>query len=120
MDRIRYLADLSVRRGAGLGLVAIALVVMALHYDIALALNALAVLLTVEAATLFLLGMRSHRVPCQRREVWAMMDGEHGMGDRVQRVISEIMRETFRAYGGRLVGPVLAAWVLDVGLALSA
>lgn len=119
MDRIRYFADLSVRRGAGLGLVAIALVVMALHFDRLLAMHALAILLTFEAGLLFLLSRRAHHVPYQRREVFALMDGEHGMGDRVQRVVSEIMRETFLAYGRRLVGPVAAAWVLDVGISIS-
>ncbi|MGE5476658.1 MAG: hypothetical protein ACM3Q1_08400 [Bacteroidales bacterium] len=119
MDRIRYFADLSVRRAAGLGLVGIALVVAALHYDRPLAMHALALLLTIEAAALFGLARRAHRVPCQQREVWALMDGEHGMGDRVQRVISEIMRETFLAYARRLAGPAAAAWVFDLGMRLS-
>ena len=47
MDRIRYFADISVRRAAGLGLVGIALVVAALHFDRTLAMHALAALLTV-------------------------------------------------------------------------
>lgn len=120
MDRIRYFADLSVRRAAGLGLLGIALVVAALHFDRPLAMHALAVLLTLEALTLFGMAHRSHRVPCQRREVWALMEGQHGMGDnRVQRIISEIMRETFLAYARRLAGPAAAAWVLDLGLRLS-
>lgn len=37
MDRIRHYADISVRRAAGLGLVGIALVVAALHFDRTLA-----------------------------------------------------------------------------------
>ncbi|HLO78097.1 MAG TPA: hypothetical protein VK196_16705 [Magnetospirillum sp.] len=120
MDRIRYFADLSVRRAAGLGLLGIALVVMALHFDRTLSMHALATLLTLEALALFQLGRRAHRVPCQRREVWVLMDGEHGMSDnRVQRIISEIMRETFLAYARRLSGPAAAAWVLDVGMRLS-
>lgn len=120
MDRIRYFADLSVRRGSGLGLVAIGLVVMALHFDLHLAMHALALLLTFEAAALFLLSFRAHSVPFQRREVWALMEGEHGMGDRVQRVVNEVMRETFLAYARRLAGPVVAAWVVDIGLTISA
>ena len=119
MDRIRYFADLSVRRAAGLGLLGIALVVAALHFDQALAMHALAVLLTLEALTLFGMARRAHRVPHQRREVWALLDGQHGMGDRVQRIISEIMRETFLAYARRLAGPAAAAWVLDFGMRLS-
>lgn len=120
MDRIRYFADLSVRRAAGLGLLGIALVVAALHFDRPLAMHALAVLLTLEALTLFCLSRRAHRVPCQRREVWALLDGQHGMGDsRVQRIISEIMRETFLAYARRLAGPAAAAWVFDLGMRLS-
>ncbi|NFV80717.1 hypothetical protein [Magnetospirillum aberrantis] len=121
MDRIRYFADVSVRRAAGLGLLGIALVVAALHFDRGLALDALAVLLTLETLTLYQLGRRAHRVPCERREVWVMMDGQHGMGDgRIQRVVSEIMRETFQVYARRLAGPAAAAWVVDLGMRLSA
>ncbi|MCR6633058.1 MAG: hypothetical protein NVV74_25110 [Magnetospirillum sp.] len=120
MDRIRYFADLSVRRAAGLGLTGIALVVAALHFDRPLAMHALAALLTFEALALFQLGRRAHRVPCERREVWALMEGQHGMSEnRVQRIISEIMRETYLSYARRLVGPAVAAWVLDFGMRLS-
>lgn len=120
MDRIRYFADLSVRRAAGLGLLGIALVVAALHFDRQLAMHALAALLTLETLTLFQLGRRAHRVPCQRREVWAMLEGRHGMRDnRVQQIISEIMRETYLSYARRLAGPAAAAWVVDFGLRLS-
>lgn len=119
MDRIRHFADISVRRAAGLGLLAIALVVAALHFDRALAMHALAILLTIEAVTLFHLSRRAHRVPFQRREVWALMDGEHGMREnRVQHLISQIMSETFLAYARRLAGPAAAAWVVDVGTGL--
>lgn len=120
MDRIRYFADLSVRRAAGLGLMGIALVVLALHFDRSLALHALAALLSLEALALYLQGRRAHRVPCDRREVWVMLDGQHGMRDsRVQHIISDIMRETFLAYARRLAGPAAAAWVLDLGLRFS-
>lgn len=120
MDRIRQFADLSVRRAAGFGLLAIALVVLALHFDRPLAMHALAVLLTIEAVTLYFCGLRAERVPCQRREIWLLMDGQHGLGEnRVQRLISEIMRETFMAYARRMAGPALAAWVVDFGMRLS-
>lgn len=119
MDRIRYFADISVRRGAGLGLMAIALTVAAFHFDTALALHVLALLLTAEAAALFGLSRWAHRVPCHRREVWVLLEGQHGMGDRIQRVIDDIMRETFHAYGRRLLGPVIAAWVVDLGVRVS-
>lgn len=120
MDRIRQFADFSVRRAAGFGLLAIALIVLALHFDRSLAMHALAVLLTIEAVTLYFCGRRADRVPCQHREIWLLLDGQHGMGEkRVQRIISEIMRETFMAYARRLSGPALAAWVVDFGVRLS-
>lgn len=120
MDRIRYFADLSVRRAAGLGLMGIALVVMALHFDRTLSMHALAGLLTLEALALYQMGRRAHRVPYERREVWLLIDGEHGMREnRVQQIISEIMRETFLTYARRLAGPAAAAWVVDLGLRLS-
>ncbi|HTH18142.1 MAG TPA: hypothetical protein VL974_15905 [Magnetospirillum sp.] len=120
MDRIRYFADLSVRRAAGLGLLGIALVVMALHFDRTLSMHALAGLLTLEALALYGLSRHAHRVPCERRELWLLIDGEHGMREnRVQQIISEIMRETFQSYALRLAGPAVAAWVLDLGMRLS-
>lgn len=120
MDRIRHFADLSVRRAAGLGLLAIALIVLMLHSDRSLSMHALAGLLTLEAVTLFELGRRAHRVPCQRRQVWVLLEDRHGMNEnRLQRLISEVMRETFQAYARRLAGPAVAAWVVDLGLQLS-
>lgn len=115
MDRIRQFADLSVRRAAGFGLLAIALVVLALHADRSLAMHALAFLLTIEAVTLYCCGLRADRMP--HRKVWLLMDG---VGEkRVERMISQIMRETFMAYARRMAGPALAAWVVDFGMRLS-
>ncbi|MBC7907510.1 MAG: hypothetical protein H7Y60_12300 [Rhodospirillaceae bacterium] len=117
MDRIRQFADLSVRRAAGFGLLAIALVVLALHADRTLAMHALAFLLTIEAITLYCFGLHPHWVPRRRREIWLPMEG---LGEkRGERMISEIMRETFMAYARRMAGPALAAWVLDLGMRLS-
>lgn len=120
MDRIRQFADLSVRRAAGFGLLAIALVVLVLHSDRPLAMHALAALLTIEAITLYFCGLRAEKVPCRRREIWLLMEGQHGMGEnRVQRIISQIMRETFMAYARRMAGPAAGAWVVDLGMRLS-
>lgn len=117
MDRIRHFADMNVRRAAGFGLLAIALVVLALHADRPLAMHALAFLLTIEAITLYGFGLRNGWVPRRHREIWLPMDG---MGEkRVQRMVSEIMRETFRAYARRMAGPAAAAWVVDLGMRLS-
>lgn len=118
MDRIRYFAEMSVRRAAGFGLLAIGLVVVACGYDPPLALRVLAILLSVEALVLYHCSLGSHRVPCRRREVWLLLDGRPGMGDRAQDVISRIMAETFAAYARRLAGPAAAAWIADLGFRL--
>jgi FtsH-binding integral membrane protein len=116
MDRIRQFADHSVRRAAGLGLLGIALVVVALHADRALAMHALAFLLTLEAATLYGLGLRAGRVPYRGRELFVPMDSQ--AENRARRHLGEVMRETYMAYARRLIGPAIAAWVVDLGLRL--
>lgn len=116
MDRIRQLADHSVRRAAGLGLLAIALVVGALHDDRSASLHALAVLLSMEAATLYLLGLRAGRVPYRTRMLFVSLDA--ASDDRARRFMGQVMREAYLAYARRLLGPALAAWVVDFGMRL--
>lgn len=120
MDRIRYFAELSVRRATGFGLLAIGLVAVGLSFDPALAARATAILLTLEAAILWRFSLRSDVTPFRRREVWLLLDGEHGLGcdRRAQRVISEVMRETFDAWSRRLAGPAAACWTFDLAVRL--
>lgn len=119
MDRIQYFADLSVRRAAGFGLLAIALVALGLSFEPELAMRASAILLSLEAAILWQLGQRSHRVHYKRREVWLMLDGKHGMQEnRLQEIISEVMAQTYRTQAQRLAGPAVAAWIVDLGMRL--
>lgn len=120
MDRIRYFAEMSVRRAAGFGLLAIGLIAVALSFDPALAVRATAILLTLESAILWRFSLRSDRVPFTRREVWLLLDRKHGMGDdrHAQRVISQVMRDTFDTASRRLAGPAAACWVFDLGARL--
>lgn len=116
MERIRYFAEISVRRAAGFGLLTIALVAIALSADPAMALRATAILLTLEAALLWHGGQASGRIDYKRREVWLLLDGKHGLPEnRAQEVISRIMAETLRAYAKRLAGPAATAWIVDLG-----
>lgn len=116
MDRIRYFAQMSVRRAVGFGLLAIGLIAVGLSFDPALALRAVAILLSIEALVLVHCALRAGRVPYRRREIWLLLDGKPGLHDsRIQPVIDQVMAETFLAFAKRLAGPAAAAWVFDLG-----
>ena len=74
MDRIDFLADLSVRRGCGFALLGIVTIMFALCYQPSLSLRSGACLL---ALTGVILAWRAWRAPYQRcsgTELWAMLN----------------------------------------------
>lgn len=106
MDRIRYFADLSVKRACGFGVLAIVMVMLGLSNDLHLAIRTAAILFSLQVAVLLHFAWRAPRIHYRKREVWILLDGWHGLPEtRAHQAISTIMRDTFLGYAE------LGAWV---------
>lgn len=116
MDRIRYFAEISVRRAVGFGLLAIATIAVGLSADPEIALRATAILLSLEAAILVNCALGTGRVPYKRREIWLLLDKSHGLHESMaQQAISDAMRTAQLIYAKRLAGPAAFCWMIDLG-----
>lgn len=121
MDRIRYFADLSVKRACGFGLLATVTVVVGLSADPALAIRSAAILLTFHVVVLLNMAWRAPRTSYRHREVWLLLDRQHGLPEeRAHEVISGVMRDTFLAYGERFAWGAAGCWLLGLVGALVA
>lgn len=79
MDRIRYFADVSVKRAVSFGLLGIFTVFIGLSHDWLLAFRAAAILLSLLAVVLLHCAWRAPRKDYRRREVWLLLDQWHGL-----------------------------------------
>ena len=112
MDRIRYFANVSVRRAMMVPALAIVTVFFGLSRDWLLALRVTAILSSLLPAALLACAWRAHRKDYQRREVWLLLDQWHGLPERhAHRAISDIMRETFLRYAERGAWTAVALWI---------
>ncbi len=114
MDRIRYFAELSVKRAVAFALLAIGTVFIGMSHEWLVAVRSAAILMSLMTAVLLHCAWRAHRKDYRRREVWGLLDQWHGLPeDRAHATISGIMRETFLHYAE------VAAWAA-AGLWLTA
>ncbi|MBX9592865.1 MAG: hypothetical protein K2X46_00770 [Roseomonas sp.] len=122
MDQLVALADYVIRRALGFAGLAAATLMLALSFDLVLALRMGA---WVAAATLVGLLIQAHRVPrsnMRHSELWALAVG-HGVADRLPdqgrgAMMAAIMRARLLWHADRVAALALALWVLD-GLALA-
>lgn len=113
MDRIRYFADVSVKRAVGFGLLAIFTVFIGLSAEWLMAFRAAAILLSLLAAILLHCAWRADRKDYRRREVWVLLDQWHGLPEhRAHHAISNIMRETFLRYAEHGAWAAAALWLI--------
>lgn len=112
MDRIRYFANVSVRRGMMVPVLAIATVFLGLSRDWLLAIRVTAMLSSLLAAALLACAWRADRKDYQQREVWLLLDQWHGLPERhAHRAISDVMRETFLRYAERGAWAAVGLWL---------
>jgi hypothetical protein len=116
MDRIRSAIEASIRRYAGIGLLGVAIVATALSAHPRMALDASALLLTLETAVLWQLAT-APGVPFGRAAAWVPLDG--AVGRRQEARIKALFAETCRAYARRLATATLAVWAADIAAHLT-
>ena len=111
MDRIEYLAEISVRRGCGFGALAIVTAMVGMVGDPVLCLKAGALMTTLMGAILAGRAAAAPRRDSRRTEVWLMLDSGRDLPPGYPpQIIGEVLKETYVRYA-ELSGIVaLALW----------
>lgn len=112
MERIRYFAELSVKRAVAFALLAIGTVFIGMSHEWLVAVRSTAILMSLLSAALLHCAWRAHLKDYRRRELWGMLDQWHGLPeDRAHATISGIMRETFLRYAEAAAWAAAALWL---------
>ena len=119
-DRIRQLADISIRRGCGFGLLAVATAMVGMAHDIALAAYGGAVMVALMGAILMLKGFRAPQRGYRSTELWLLLERRHGLPEgEAQAVIGGILRERYYWHAQWAGGIAAGLWLLSLGLRLT-
>ena len=96
MDRIRYYADISIRRACGFGFLALATAAVGLYWDILAAVKLAATGVTFMAALLAWKAFEATSRSYRRTEVFELMDRKHDFPEaRAQQVFGNVLRERY-------------------------
>jgi hypothetical protein len=119
MERIRYFADLSIRRGCSFGLLAIATSVIGMASDMKLATRAAAIWMSLMAAILLLKALQAPKRSYKRTELWILIEKRHEFPEqRAQQVFGNILRDRYVWHAEvAAIGAVLL-WLLSFVLLL--
>ncbi len=119
MDRIRYLADLSIRRGCGFGLIAIATAAVGMSWDAVLALKLAAICASAMVAILLVKAMQAPTRNYKRTEVWIMLEKRHDLPEsRAQQVFGSILRERYMWHATVTATAAGVLWLATLAVAL--
>jgi len=114
MQRIDQLAHVSVARGCGFGMLAIATFMVGLSAEFALALRAGGYSCLLMCFILIAMGWRAHAKPYKRTELWLMLEpSERPQPAVAQLIIGSARREAFLDYALR------SAWLSATLLVLA-
>ena len=117
MERVRYLADLSIRRGCGFGILAIVTAMTGMAHDMSLALRGGAVMLSLMVVILVWKGMRAQHVRYRRTELWVMLGGDLDWPEsRRQQLISGVLADRYMWHARVTAVSALVLWLMAFGL----
>ncbi len=115
VDRLRHFAHQSVGRACLFGVLAIVTLSVGLSAYPALAARSAALSFSLMASILVLSAWRAPLKHYRRREVWYLLDGRLDQDlppERMQSLVSTVMRDTFLYYAERAAWAALASWLL--------
>jgi hypothetical protein len=120
MERVRYLADLSIRRGCGFALIAIATAMTGMAGDVAMAIKGGAIMTTLMGAVLVIKAMRATGTNYRHTEVWIMLDKriEGWPPHRLQQLICGTLRDRYLWHAEMTAMVAFALWAMTLLLAL--
>jgi hypothetical protein len=116
MDILPILADLSIRRACGFAALAIGTVMLALSYDMALALRSGAVLASLMCGVLWAMAWGTPLRDIRRTELWSMLAAERRHltlgpdAPRLRALASRVLRDRLVWHGERIAVAALALW----------
>jgi hypothetical protein len=120
MERIRYYADISIKRGCGFGLLAIATAVVGMGHDMKLALKAAAIMVTLMGVILLIKAARAPRRNYRNTEVWLLMGKKHDLPEeRAQAAFAAVLREVYLKHADIAAGAALVLWIAGLLLWLA-
>lgn len=114
MERVRYLADMSIRRGCGFGLIAIGTAMTGMASDIVMAVKGGAIMLTLMGAILVFKGMRARATNYRHTEVWILLDKrlDGWPPNRIQQLIGSTLRDRYLWHAERTAMAAFALWAM--------
>ena len=113
MDRIRYYADISIRRACGFGFLAITTLMVGTSTEIVLSLKIGATSLTLMSMILLLKAMQAPGRSYKRTEVWILLNYRHDLPEkRAQEVFGTILRERYMWHATAAAGIAAVLWLL--------
>jgi hypothetical protein len=117
MDRLRYLAFVSVGRGSGFAGLAIFTVMVALSFDPLLAAKSGAILLTLATVILRYFAMRAPERDHRRTELWVMLEPEAAPPPALaQRLVGKVLAETYSRFSDWALYGAAALWAVSAVL----
>lgn len=119
VERISTLADVSIRRGCGFGLIAVATAMVGVGHDIALAAYGGSIMVALMGAILLLKGYRAPKRRYKTTELWLLLERDHGLPEaRAQEVIGGILRERYYWHARRAAVVAGVLWGLSLVIRL--
>jgi hypothetical protein len=113
MERIRYFADLSIRRGCAFGLLAIVTTMIGMASNMTLAVKLGAICVTMMGAILVIKAMRAPTRDYRRTEVWIMLEKRHDLPEgRAQQVFGNILRDRYMWHATLTAGAAFIMWTI--------
>jgi hypothetical protein len=114
MERLRFFADVSIRRGCNFGMLAIATAVVGMAWDMRLAARAAAIGMSLMAAILLLKALRAPTRSYKRTEVWVLLDKRHDFPEpRAQQVFGNLLRERYIWHAEVAAAAAVVLWLLS-------
>ncbi|MCS6855796.1 MAG: hypothetical protein NZ523_13735 [Elioraea sp.] len=113
MERIRAVADQTIRRACGFAGLGIGATMLALSFDVVLAFRVGAVLTTFVLVALLYLGQRAPRYDVRRTELWSVVGRSMPLSrERVQALLGGVLRERYLWHADRAAGVAILFWVV--------
>lgn len=113
MDRIRYLAWVSIGRACGFGAFAISLTMLSFIFAPAIAAKIGAGGAALMAAILLYKAFNAPRQPYRTTELWFMLDKNHGLPEaHAQRILMGVLRDWYMHFAKTAIGVSVGLWIL--------
>jgi hypothetical protein len=111
MERIIAVADQTIRRACGFAAFAVGATMLALSFDLVLALRVGAVMTTAVGVVLFVQSVRAPQSDVRRTELYGVVGRSLTLPrDRTQRLLGEVLAERYLWHADRAAAVAIALW----------